>query len=76
MTPAIPWPVEDGAGWVAAHAAALQAQAQAEFSALRETALLSAASATMLGAALLLIHAVGGDAHEVGERWLAKAAEG
>lgn len=73
--PGVAWPVESGDGWVAAHAALLQGQAQAEFGTMREPTELSSASVTMLAAALLLIHAVGGDAADVGGRWLAKVEE-
>jgi Fe-S-cluster containining protein len=65
--------LDEGVSWVAAHAAAIQAEAQSAFATLRDPEELTAASGTMLAAALLLVHAVGGDANEVGARWLAKA---
>lgn len=64
---------EDGRGWCAAHRELLRGRAQAGFAILREPVALSEASARMLGGALLLIHGVGGDATEVGRRWLRRA---
>lgn len=65
---------DDGAAWTAAHAGLIQARAQAGFGALSGGAELLAASVTMLAAGLLLVHAVGGEAGEVGGRWLARAS--
>lgn len=73
IAPALAAPLEDGPAWSAAHAAAMRERAQGGFGILRDRAALAAASASMLGAAMLMIHAVGGDATEVGGRWLAQA---
>lgn len=74
-TPDVPALLPDGVAWVTAHGAAIQAEAQSAFSTLRDPTRLCAASCTMLAAALLLIHAVGGDASEVGGRWLRAATK-
>ncbi|MBN8525355.1 MAG: YkgJ family cysteine cluster protein [Planctomycetes bacterium] len=71
--PAVEAPLADGAAWSAAHAAALQAEAQSSFARLGDAHALASASACMLAGALLLIHAVGGDAAAVGMRWLGQA---
>ena len=59
-------PLDDGAAWVQAHAEALQVQANAEASA-------AAASVRLFSGALLLFHAVGGEAAAMGRRWLDQA---
>jgi uncharacterized protein len=74
--PVVAWPAEAGEGWVAAHATQLQEEVQAGFGGLSDPGSLSSASATLLAAALLLVHAVGGDATDVGNRWLSKAGQG
>ena len=63
----------DANDWVSHHGLMLQERSQDGFASLRQPAQLAAASATMLAAALLVIHAVGGDASEVGRRWSARA---
>ncbi len=63
----------DAQGWVSAHGLMLQEQSQDGFATLHKPAQLAAASATMLAAALLVIHAVGGDTVEVGRRWSGRA---
>lgn len=72
--PALAADPEDGRGWCRAHRDAMQAEAQAAFAVLRDPVALAAASARMLGGAVLLIHAVGGDAADVARRWLRRAA--
>lgn len=63
----------DGRAWCRAHRDAMQSGAQAAFASLREPPALAAASACMLAGALLLIHGLGGDAADVGRRWLRRA---
>jgi uncharacterized protein len=76
MTPPLALPLDDGVHWASAHADLLQSHAQSTFAALRDPDSLSVASTTMLAAALLLLHAVGGDAPAIGGRWLSRAIDG
>jgi len=69
VCPELEPPSADGTGWVAGHAALVQRLAQERFASLDQPSELAAASATMLAAALLLIHAVGGAVEDVRARW-------
>lgn len=73
MLPELEHPLEDAAGWVAAHRAALQTAMQAEFAVLREPSALLEASAIALGLALHLAESCGAEVRALGRAWLDRA---